>query len=587
MKKYKFILFSIISILILFPACEEALDFQNDGRITMDQVFKDRRKIQGYLNSCYNYDVKPPIARASYSDEAEDSDVNNPDSKFSGWYAGAATASTFGSYAFDNPWGNLYQGIRKCNIFLENIPTADAYGIEDTKIGWEAQARTLRALYYLQLIKRYGGVPLIKEPVETTHDYSADERASFSEVVQFILDECDKALEAPATESGFPWEIFENQYGIMTRAVAYAIKSQAVTYAASPLWSDGTFTWEDATAINKEALAQCLTHDYELFDLQPSADAAQNAYADYFIRTSNDRRAADKETIYRGARMSIWRLAGLPTNPGVEKAGPSPSQELIDSYEMANGMPPILGYSDENHLNPVINTESGYDPNNPYENRDPRFYASIYYNGAVRNLDDPGGKKIETFAGGEEQLSETDRKYTKTGYYIRKFNNYKSGINNESDGENRIFRLAELYLNFAESAYQSHGPDDQIDLGAGISMSARDAVNAIRERADMPPLPSGLSVQDFEKRYRNERRVELAFEGHRFFDVRRWKILNVTDNFVTGMRIMKDGEEYTYERFKLTDRQVYSDKYLIYPIPEDEVLKILELTGENWQNSGW
>ncbi|HAE62708.1 MAG TPA: RagB/SusD family nutrient uptake outer membrane protein, partial [Eubacteriaceae bacterium] len=138
-----------------------------------------------------------------------------------------------------------------------------------------------------------------------------------------------------------------------------------------------------------------------------------------------------------------------------------------------------------------------------------------------------------------------------------------------------------------ESAYQSHGPEVQVSLGPGISMSARDALNEIRARAEMPPIPSGLSIQDFEKRYRNERRIELVFEGHRFFDVRRWKILNETDKFVTGMRITREGSNMLYTRFKLTDRNVSSNKYLMYPIPENEVLKMLELTGQNWQNPGW
>lgn len=587
MKKLIIKLLSIICISILSTSCNNALDFQNDGRITWEEVFKDRKKIQGFLNSCYNFDIKPQIARASYTDEAEDSDVNNPNSNISGWYQGAATPSTYGQYAFDNPWGHLYEGIRKCNIFLANLPTAEAYGIEELKAGWDAQARTLRALYYLQLITRYGGVPLITEPLEINHDYSKDKRASFSEIVQFIIDECDLALEAPATELGFSWNISDNQYGIMTRAVAYAIKSRAVTYAASQLWSDGTFTWDDATEINKESLYQCLTHDYMLFNIKPAPSIAQNAYANYFINTSNDRRAIDKETIYRGDQMRVWAYAGLPSTPGMEKAGPSPSQELIDSYEMANGMPPILGYRDNNHLEPIINMESGYNPEDPYSNRDPRFYSSIYYNGAIRYLNSPDGKKVETFEGGSEEISTTDRRFTKTGYYVRKFNNFRSGINNEADGENRIFRLAELYLNFSESAYQSHGPEVQVSLGPGISMSARDALNEIRARAEMPPIPSGLSIQDFEKRYRNERRIELVFEGHRFFDVRRWKILNETDKFVTGMRITREGSNMLYTRFKLTDRNVSSNKYLMYPIPENEVLKMLELTGQNWQNPGW
>ncbi|MBW8323965.1 MAG: RagB/SusD family nutrient uptake outer membrane protein [Prolixibacteraceae bacterium] len=733
MKKYINIFFAIVLSGFLF-SCNEQLDLPSDGRITMDEVFSDLNRTKGYLNSCYGHCPAPYMDRSSFSDEAQDADDVTPGSRYSMWYNGSVTSSSYPSYSVDgSPWGSLYEGIRKCNVFIENMKTATVYATEEIKAGWVAQARTLRALYYLQLIKRYGGVPIFEKPLEIGYDFSKDKRATFSEVVTFILADCDAALAVPNTEDGFHWSIYDNQYGIMSRAVAYAIKSEAVTYAASPLWSDGTYTWAMATAINKEALAQCLANDYKLFDVTPASTIAQNAYALYFFTGSNDQRSVDKETIYHsGGQMQVWKYAGLPSNPGMEKAGPCPTQELVDSYEMANGQMPITGYSDANRLNPIINSASGYNPANPYEGRDPRFYASIYYNGAVRNLgqvteerDDtyslaftgstnqldvtevapgsysltttggdpfvmltaltkslnnpptvtfsfeykssdeinpqiffgpalaearsikpvavpkatewsiysiditsnvkafgwgnpgdnlrfdigvnPGvtmqikniqirvkslpagevdGSSVQTYVGGKEEISDLNRKHTRTGYYLRKFNNFKSGQSNDADGAVRLFRLAELYLNFAESAYQSDGPDAVITSGS-LSMSARDAVNAVRARVGMPALPTGMTKEAFEKRYRNERRIELAFEEHRFFDVRRWKILNETDKFVTGMEITKSGSAYTYTRFKFKDRNCSSDKYLMYPIDQDEVDKIIGLSGVNWQNPGW
>jgi len=587
MNRYSKIILALISSTILF-SCHEQLDLPSDGRITMDEVFSDYNRTRGYLNSAYGHGPKPYMDRASFTDEAQDADDVTPGSRYIVWYGGNITSTSFPTYSVDgSPWGNLYEGIRKCNVFIENIKTATVYASDQEKAAWTAQAHTLRALYYLQLIKRYGGVPIFDKPLEIGHDFSQDRRASFAEVVSFILADCDQALAVPAGRDGFSWDIYDNQYGIMTRAVAYAIKSQAVTYAASPLWSDGTYTWEDATAINAEALAACLENGYQLFDQQPSPGIAQNAYALYFFTGSNDQRAVDKETIYHwGDQMQVWKWAGMPTNPGMERTGPSPTQDIVDSYEMANGEAPIVGYADANKLEPIINPASGYDPANPYEGRDPRFYASIYYNGSVRNLDQPDGKKVETYNGGAEEISSTNRKHTRTGYYLRKFNNHQSGLNNEGDGGIRLFRLAELYLNFAESAYQSHGPDVTVTVG-GISMSARDAVNEVRERAGMPGFPTGLSTEEFEKKYRNERRVELAFEEHRYFDVRRWKILDQTDQFVTGMRITKEGDIFKYNRFKFPNRDAYSDKYLMYPIDQAEVNQVIGLTGESWQNPGW
>jgi hypothetical protein len=586
MKVRNIIIFSLLALVVI--SCNKKLDLPTDGRIDIDDVFSDYNRTRGYLNSCYGFCPPPYMDRASFTDEAQDADDITSGSRYTMWYGGNITAQTYASYSADGtPWDTLYQGILKCNTFIENIRTATVYASEEEKAGWTAQAHALRALYYLQLVKRYGGVPIFKTPLSLDHDFSEDRRASFSEVVKFILDDCDSALAAPNSQLGFSWNVYDNQFGIMTRAVAYAIKSQAVTYAASPLWSDGTYTWEQASVITAEALQQCLANDYKLFDVVPSPDVAQNSYALYFFTSSNDQRAVDKETIYqRGPQMEIWKNAGLPTNPGMEKAGPCPTQDLIDSYEMANGEMPITGYADAEKLVPIINGASGYDEANPYAGRDPRFYASIYYNGAVRNLDQPAGKIVETFTGGQEEISDLNRKHTRTGYYLRKFNNFRSGQNNNADGAIRLFRLAELYLNFAEAANNAVGPDVPVTV-AGGSMTAREAVNAVRARAGMPPLAPGMSKEDFDKRYRNERRVELAFEEHRFFDVRRWKILDQTDQFVTGMRITKNGSDLNYTRFKFPNRNCSSDRYLLYPIDSDEVNKILGLSGENWQNPGW
>ncbi|SJN37428.1 RagB/SusD family nutrient uptake outer membrane protein [Sphingobacterium sp. JB170] len=584
MKLYEKILYA--SLLIgVSTSCNKQLDLPSDGRISMNEVFSDYNRTRGYLNSCYGYAPMPDVTRSSFTDEAQDADDVIDGSKYTMWYGGNITTTSFASYSPDgSPWSRLYEGVRKCNVFLSEIKTASVYASEEEKSGWIAQAHTLRALYYLQLIKRYGSVPIFEEPLAIDHDFSQDHKSSFSEVVAFIMNDCDEALKVDDTREGFSWAIYENQFGKMTRAIAYAIKSQAVTYAASSLWTDGTYSWADATTITAEALAACLANDYKLFDVKPAEGIAQNAYALYFITSSNDQRSVDKETIYQlGGQMLMWKNAGLPTNPGMERAGPNPSQELIDSYEMANGEPAILGYADADHLQPEINTTSGYDPNNPYEGRDPRFYASIYFNGADRDL---AGKQVETFVGGNEGISSTDRRFTRTGYYLRKFNNHRSGSSNNSDGAVRLFRLGELYLNFAEAAYQSVGPDVVVEE-ANLGLSARQAVNTIRARAEMPAIQKGLTKDAFEKRYRNERRVELAFEEHRYFDVRRWEILDQTDKFITGMRIQRNGTNLTYTRFKFRDRGSSDEKFLLYPVDQTEVNKIFELTGENWQNPGW
>ncbi|MGI6520471.1 MAG: RagB/SusD family nutrient uptake outer membrane protein [Fermentimonas sp.] len=737
------------------------LDLPSDGRLTLQDIFGSYHRTRNYYGSCRNYfpqvgfmyqGQRTPLA--SFCDEAHDAS-DGVSGAVNDWYNNR-TSSTNNPVAGTYSWGHYFQGIRKCNTFLAcindpEIATADID--QDEKEGWIGEVLVLRAFYYLQLIKRYGGVPLIDSPYEVTHDFSQDRRASFEECVDFIIADCDAALAIPERGNpniGFRWDINDNHRGTITRGFAYAVKSQAALYAASPLWNtpESKYTWEKATEITKEALDQCLAHGYELFDVVPPEGVAQNAYAYYFINRSDPSRSVDKETIFEttASRTNVWKWAGTPITEGAEKAGAGPSQELVDAYGMqATGEMPILGYSDGDRLVPIINTASGYDPQKPYEGRDPRFYASIYYNNAPRSLggkiekniyplsfleapknnvsyslnngettlsgtgSDPwihttnlgkplvaaarvivsfeyksnkavhnaeffycvaggpqggvssgenvripqasdwtrfefdlmpaverfgfgvnasGGAQpqnhhlrfdltpnagltitirnfqietftpppapmpVETFVGGNCGISSdiTQTRFTRTGYYMRKFNDFRSGVNTDADGLMKIFRLGELYMNFAEAAYNSVGPDAPVAgkaSGAG-ALSAREAVNIVRARADMPPLPSGLSKDEFELRYRNERQVEFAFEEHRFFDVRRWKILKETDGFVTGMRITKEaGNKYVYNRFKLQDRGTNADKYLMFPIHLNEVSKMEAFTGENWQNPGW
>jgi hypothetical protein len=575
---------AIIICAFFFVSCNSALDLDNDGHITMTNVFKDRNSTMGYLNSCYSYRNGMALDIASLTDESFDSRYLNAGSSYQYWYTTGLTVDNYSSYSFDGqPWTRFFEGIRKCNIFIANMPTSTAYGTDDEKASWLAQAYVLRAYYYLELFKRYGQVPLVTTDLGTSYDYSKAKKAKVGDLVKQILADCDSALNT--SEDGFSWSISDNQSGIMTRAVAYAIESEAITFAVSPLFDDDTYTWEDALNVTKNALYQCLAHDYSLWTTVSSD--APNAYASYFLATPYDKRNTDKESIYAvDGQLTVWSSFGLPTISGAAKAGICPTQELVDSYEMANGQPAISGYSDTEHLQPIVNEASGYDVNNPYANRDPRFYASIYYNGALRYLDQPSGSKVQTYEGGAEGINRSTVTHTQTGYYLRKFNDFKSSKYANYDGYNRLFRLAELYMNFAEAAYEAGDPDTEVTLGGSMNLSARDAVNKIRERAGMPDLATGLSKSDFETRYRNERRVEFAFEGKRFFDVRRWKIL---DSFkvITGMDIKVNGSAITYNRFNFDDRVTTGDKYLLYPLERSEVTKMLELTGANWQNSGW
>lgn len=576
MKKFRILILAMAAAAAL-SACQDALDLRTNGTIDMSEVFKDRNRTRGYLNACYNYIKDPSVNVGSFTDDAQNSQDVVAGSSYDVWYHSDITSNNFSDHNWDgNPWGNYFEGVRKCNVFLANIDGATAEMQDWERSGWKAQALTLRAWYYLQLMKRYGQLPLITTDLGTGHDYSTDRKATVSEIAAQILADCDAAIATEDSEA-YSYVYRTQQWGMATKALAQAIRCETATYVVSPLMGDGTYSADEALNIAADALAKVLANDYSLWT---SESGGYNAYASYFLYNPEDYRAQDKETIYGGVRTAVWSSCGVPIVSGSSTAGTCPTQELVDAYEMANGKPAITGYSDEQHLQPIINAESGYDETNPYVNRDPRFYATVFYNGSTRGTD-----VISTVAGANCGLNATNIRYTHTGYYMRKYAHNASNRNSNSDGYMRVVRLAELYYNFAEVAYKAVGPDNIVTV-SGLNMSARDAINTVRARVGMPEIPSGLSASQFEQRYRNDRRVEFALEADRYFSLRRWKEL-ASSAVVTGMKVSGTGAAVTYERFAFDKRSTSADKYLLYPLNLTEASKILDLTGNDWQNPGW
>ena len=596
----------IIYIILLFSLAATGcanLDIEPDGRVTYQAIFSKYKLTVNYLNTCRKYLTGPGFTYnntplASFCDEAQDAS-DNENGIVKNWYDGVASASSFPLTKPTDFWTHYYNGIYYCNNFLSmiNDPEIATYEYEPLeKTGWIAEVTVLKAYYHLQLMKRYGRIPIMDKVYEIPHDFSKDERASVEACADYIIACCDEALatEDKSESIGFRWNVSASERKkVLSRAFAWAVKSEAALFAASPLfYEDGSrYTWDFAAHICKEALDQCLAHGYALYDLTPSAAAALGPY-DYYFMTAYG--TWDNETIFEsGSESKVWQLAGTPITVGVLKAGPGPSQELVDAYETKDGVPVLnlaKPYLDEAHLQPNYNTANTlYNKTNPYLNRDPRFYATVYYNGCNRYLSE-STTKVYTNVGGNCGISNdvTTTRFTRTGYYLRKFNNPAASSTGGTDGCMPVFRLAELYLNFAEAALEAFGPDGKVEatVAGSSSMSAADAVNAVRSRVGMPALPSGLDKNAFRLRYRNERRVELAFEEHRFFDVRRWKILSETDSVVSGMRITGTGAGATYERISFP-RKTGDDRYLLFPLPQAEVNKMTQATGINWQNPGW
>ena len=612
-----------------------------DGKITIEDVFKDNEMVAAYLNSCYQYIpsggntwyylMRGPVC---WSDEAWDTDAE-VEAQFSTaqLYNGIVSAANhFTEQSAESGngryWSRFWAGIRQCTNFLSYIDKAEVTSYIN-RSRWKAEAHLLRAYYYSELLRWYGcPLPIEREVFPLDFDYSTTKRESYYNVVKFIIEDCDAALLSP----DLPWRITSSAEAFrLTKAVAEAIKSRMILYAASPLYNAGNNYWEEAYEINKTALANLQAQGYYLYDdinypavwehedaFFPNREAA--LFNEYFcishVYSSNP---VDAETIYqtRNGQGNIYYDDGIGAQSGY-KSGTCPSQELVDCFEVTDGTIayPVLNlakpYHDEiSHLNPNFNAANDvynlYDEQNPYANRDPRFYASIYYNGSkrranwqfneseasVENYPATGGYRTRIIAtwSGEPQtgIHPTLRKATRTGYFNRKFLHPNSGReNNDIGGANyKSFRLGEVILNFAEAAAE-----------AGYLNDAKAAVDDIRARVNMPPLPDGLSQPELILRIRNERRVELALEGFRYFDVRRWTQsdgdLEKTDRWITAIWISPpvdngDGTfSYTYDRGPVSrERLCYSQKFLWLPIPLNEGNNMMAQTGENWQNPGW
>ena len=593
-KLYK--LFALaFSALVILPSCSQLLEPEPYGLVDLDLVwtkYNYTSSLVATIGRGANFESSFPYA--AYCDEAQ-AVADRTDSGWHSWYTIDFNVSSF---ILTGNWSGIYNNLRTIAFFLTNENKISFTNITDLEREfWDVKAHFYRAWHYFMLMKRYGKAVIFTEVYDINETFSSVELSGVEELADFIIDELDICLNATDNESS-PYTFRWNPgWGQINRGFAWVLKARTAMFAASPLYyKEGSkYTWEYAYQINKEAVEALTAHGYKLFDISPEDNVAYGVYDYYHIFENDPSRSRDKETILgNGGRLTMWCDYGLPTTKGQVSCGICPTQELVDCYETTDGEP-ILDlsqpYLDAEHLVPNYNKNNTlYDPENPYENRDPRFYGTIYYNGAPRWWVNPDSLRVETFVGGNCEISEepTNKHNTRTGYYIRKYNrDVSSEKEGNQDGRAHNARLAEMYLNLAECACESGHLED-----------AYDYTNLVRERVGMPDLPKGLNQDQLRLRIRNERRVEFAFENTRFDDVRRWKIIDQTEEHVTGMRITKNASngKLSYERFSFGSRVNKGDpKYLLYPLAEDEVEKMKHNTtttgdpqdGVNWQNPGW
>ncbi len=435
-------------------------------------------------------------------------------------------------------WGRSYRSIRECNFAIQALP--DVEMSETGKSRLLGELKFIRAFRYHDLIRNYGGVVLMGDRVSELTDNLQDEalfqRSSLAGSIGYVLSELNEAASLLPVNNDGSWA-----EGRATRGAALALRSRLTLYAASPLYAAGT--WEAAV---EAAQAVISLNKYTLFS---------GGYGKLFHDAHNDE-AIFVRFFMKDAGHTHLEIANGPNGYG-GWGGNLPLQNLVDDYQMDNGKF-------------ITDPTSGYDDNDPYKDRDPRFYETILYNGAAYR-----GSVIETFVpGGKDSQDGPDNWNTsKTGYYLKKFMNDDYPLQNPWGNAGfqpwYYFRYAEILLNYAEAANESAGPDA---TPAGGSLTARAAVNLVRARAGMPDLPAGLNQSDMRDYIRYERRVELAFEEHRFYDVRRWQIADVTENApAAGIIVTRSGANLSYERKIALDGRAFQSKHYWLPIPLAEI----------------
>ena len=549
MKKYKNLLLALF--VALASGCSDMLDIKPTSFISDEAIWKDKVLIDKFVANTYGsmlcgfnrctagFGQNWSMSWAGNMDSATDDFASVSDSPI--YTQLNKDAITVQSCPFVSEiWIQEYLVIRKCNTIIERVAGVDDKVLTaKEKLRIDAEARFLRAFCYFDLGRTFGKAPLILKAQNLEEDLLVAP-SSFAEIVEFVKDECD--LYADNLPLTYP----EEEAGHATKGAFLALKSRALLYLASPLNSeDDARKWDDA-AVAAQAVMDL--HVYELYKVGETP----------YRSMEFDKTAANKEVIFERrfsfpeAPHKIHMMWSLDAEDAGSWNGLYPTQNLVDAYETIDGK--------------LIDdpTNTMYDAQDPYSNRDARFYQSIIYNGStwetylmsmVTNTVDPSKNgsckprlgKARCGYGPKKFIEELDPSTNIYGGYAQS-NNWP------------YFRYAEVLLNYAEAKNESLSVPDE---------SVYNAVNEVRARSNQPNLPTGLSKEEMRKRIKNERRVELLLEEHRFYDLRRWKDGNVLAEPIMGMNIYNNNITLKYEISKVEDR-VFTGEHYYLPIPLSE-----------------
>lgn len=552
----KKILIAFLISLSIVSCNDNLLDISPQDRISDETVWTDANLIKAYHTNLYNsllHGFRIHM-QSKMTDEAFCS-IN--------WGAGNIAYGTLTpdnvTSVSDTDWtggGNLYiwnsafQNIRKINIFLEKMENI-TIDIEN-KERLIAETKFLRAYIYFMLLERFGEAPIVTKSYDLNTDVTFTSN-SFDSCLQFIETNISEAMpDLPVA-----YATSDANAGRATQAACQALLSRLYLYAASPLFNkdNDRAKWQKAATAAKtfiDAYTQFeLYPDYaKCFNQPTGTENKEIILARHFTETNGHQAPMDNLNRRYGAYGGWWASNG-------------PSQNLVDDYDMINGEPPFIWTGNVKSINPASN----YDPQNPYKNRDPRLDATVIHDESTYR-----GDFFEMWVASDGKSWGFDN-YRQSGdnpltnYVLRKFMPEKDIALSWQTTYTIpwiFFRLGEIYLNYAEAEFE-----------LGNEAICRTYINKIRKRAGMPPLPDSVSGETLRQRLYNERRVELAFEEHRYFDLRRWKLaIDVENRPIYGMVITKNVSTgiKTYKEEKLLQR-VFTPQMYFLPIATDEIKK--------------
>lgn len=595
MKIYKFkYLFLILLAGFFSVACEEYLDEAPEAEITKEDVFKKLDTYQGFVDNIYQGVVDVTTGRwnlmnYNYGDDVHTGRGSSLSTQFdngNSWYWADRQFSVFNSWKTENSnylytdnvrgvWNSGWLNIRNANLALQNIDLL-AEGTQEDKDILLGQAYFFRGYFHFEILRAWGGIPYIDTVLTASQDLNYP-RLSYLETAEKVAEDMKKAAQMlpndwDQTTIGQP-NIGQNK-GRATKAAAWGYLGKNYLYAASPLMN-GLITgnYEYNQDLSKKAI-EAFQEVFALEDQGYVGLVSWDRYSDNFYKI--DRTAPlTEETIFNNpvyAHKASVRGEHLLNGLGGWSCFAGPTQNYVEYFGMANGLP-------------INDPTSGFDPADPWSNRDPRFYYNIELDGDKLVQTNPNhNDAIAQFYIGGRHRSINGNQST-TGYGQKKYKH--PTINNPDRGwaGGRYFyevpqmRLADIYLMYAEAANEVYGPTGAVPNG----ITALEAINIIRNRANVPDVEPQhyIDKETFRETIRRERAVELAFESHRWYDLRRWYVAHLPQ--YTEKYALEFDKEHTYFKKNLIVDRVFEDRHYWLPFPNDNVT----LYPEFYQNPGW